>query len=101
MNDEDVKDVKTIEQIIKKCRKNDKKHVKVVFGTIDKVSLHPSYGVPQMNFDQLNVVRHHIHQIKGLKCQHYANGNGISCTRLFIKANATKHFTKILQQRQD
>ena len=30
VNDEDVKDVKTIEQIIKKCRKNDKKYVKVV-----------------------------------------------------------------------
>ena len=40
MNDEDVKDVKTRDQIIKKCRKSDKKYVKVVFETIENSKRH-------------------------------------------------------------
>ena len=52
VNGEEVKDVKTVEKIIKKCRKSADIYIRVVFGTIDKVPLHPTHGVPQIHFDQ-------------------------------------------------
>ena len=102
VNNEKVKDVKTIEQIIQKCRKSNQKHVKVVFGTIEKVSLHPTYGVPQMHFDQLNVIAHHLHQMKGHECHNCTDPTGMKCVAHVKKAKSAQRFTRrVLQQRQD
>ena len=102
MNDEKVKDIKAIEQIIKKYRKSNQKHVKVVFGTIEKVSLHPTYGVPQMHFDQLNVIAHHLHQMKGHECHNCTHPTGMKCVTHVKKAKSAQRFTRrVLQQRQD
>ena len=60
-----IKQKSDVTYLIKKSRKLKATDVKVIFGTIDKIPLHPSYGVPQMHFDQLNVVAHHLHQMKG------------------------------------
>ena len=102
VNGEDISDVKNVEKIIRRSRKNGDTHVVVVFGTIGKVPLHPTYGVPQMHFDQLNVIAHHLHQMKGYECQHCTDRTGMKCEAHVNKAKSAQRFTRrVLQQRQD
>ena len=102
INGEMIKDVKTVEQIIRTGKKSGKKDITVVFGTMDKISLHPSHGVPQMHFDQLNVVAHHLHQMKGYECNDCTDKTGMKCEAHIKKAKSAKRFTRrVLQQRQD
>ena len=65
VNDVPVSTISEVEKIINKMRQHNKNTVTITFGTIEKVPIHPSYGVPQIHFDQLNVIAHHLHELKG------------------------------------
>ena len=54
---------------VKQCQGIFKTHpqgtnITIVFGTIQKVNLHPDNGIPMMYFDQLNTIGQHLHDMK-------------------------------------
>jgi len=65
--------VKTIKDVIRTIRnlkmKSEKKKLKdrvvhLIFRTLEKTSIHPQKGIPQMFYDQLNVVAKHQYELK-------------------------------------
>ena len=55
-----------------------------------------------MYFDQLNVIAHHLHQMKGHECQGCNDKTGMNCVAHVKKSKSAQRFTRrVLQQRQD
>ena len=44
---------------IQKAQKNSKGQMTLIFAPIEKVTMHPQHGIPQMFSDQLNVIAEH------------------------------------------
>ena len=49
---------------IKKESQKKNKRIKLTFSLMIKVSMHPQTGIPLMYHDQLNIVCHHLEDIK-------------------------------------
>ena len=91
-----------VENAVKEAQTKQVATIDIDFGTIDKVPLHPSYGVPQLHFDQLNVIAHHLHDMNGFTCPDCTNADATSCPQVIAKAASSPRFTRrILQQHQD
>ena len=72
-NEMPVKLLQEIHQALKASKLLNKlKDVKVTFSTIDQQSIHPQHGVPQMYYDQLQVIAQHIFDIQHLADIHPA-----------------------------
>ena len=55
-----------------------------------------------MHFDQLNVIAHHLHQMKGQEFPNCTDQKGMKCVAHVKKVKSAQRFTRrILQQRQD
>ena len=52
-----------VSEKIRVARQANKEHVTITFGR-PQMSATTSEGIPQMHFDQLNVVAHHLHTMK-------------------------------------
>ena len=64
INDTPITSTQQIETIIRSLRKEKCKSVNITFATMKKTSVHPEKGIPQLYFDQLRCIAHHIHDIK-------------------------------------
>ena len=61
--------VKTKGEIIEQievCKLAKLKHVEITFSTMEKQGLHPQHGVPQLYYDQLQLIAQHIFEIQHL-----------------------------------
>ena len=102
VNDVPVTTIPEVEQIIKNMRINKESKVTIIFGTVDKVPIHPSYGVPQIHFDQLNVIANHLHELKGNQLPDCNNGHTSTSIPTISKAQSTPRFTRrFLKQQKD
>jgi dUTP pyrophosphatase len=61
-----VKTKQDIIQTIQKFRNQNKNSITIQFATIDKQSIHPQMGLPQLYHDQLNVIAEHLWALKNL-----------------------------------
>ena len=57
-------DVKTISDVERQIKASINSPVSITFGTMDKISMHPQDGVPQLYFDQLHKIGEHLFQLK-------------------------------------
>ena len=64
INDVPVDNLLQIKQSIEALLKLKLKDIKVTFSTIDRQSMHPQYGIPQIYHDQLGIVAQHIFDIQ-------------------------------------
>ena len=102
VNDVPVSTISEVEKIINKMRQHNKNTVTITFGTIEKVPIHPSYGVPQIHFDQLNVIAHHLHELKGHPLSDCNNEHFNICIPKINKVESTPRFTRrYLKQQKD
>jgi hypothetical protein len=62
-----VKTKQDIIQTIQKFRNQNKNSITIQFATIDKQSIHPQMGLPQLYHDQLNVIAEHLWALKNQK----------------------------------
>jgi deoxyuridine 5'-triphosphate nucleotidohydrolase len=64
VNDIPVTTITEIKAQIKKARAMNETSIKIGFSTINKQSMHPQKGIPQLYHDQLNIIGQHLYDIK-------------------------------------
>ena len=110
INDEPVKSKVDIIKAIASSRLLKMKDIKITFSTLDRQSLHPQLGIPQLYHDQMHIIAQHITNIQQEQkfLQELTDGNAIpfqsSTTRFNINKLKKKHNTftlKELKKRDD
>ena len=81
-NDTNISSINDLKTLIAASRKNGNKTISVTFSTVERQSMHPVYGVPQLQHDQLNIMAQHLQNIKEeINTQRFINGDdGITPT---------------------
>ena len=57
-------DVENLHDIRRHISNSSKDYISIIFGTMDKLSMHPQSGVPQLYFDQLHKIGEHLFHLK-------------------------------------
>ena len=108
-----VKTKQDIIQTIQKFRNQNKDSITIQFATIDKQSIHPQMGLPQLYHDQLNVIAEHLWALKNLpewseNVKNAIESNSINISDKTMKRLAINKITKqkkltrrILKQQDD
>ena len=88
-----------VKNAVKETRTKQVATIDIDFRTIDNVLLHLSYGVPQLYFDQLNVISHYLHAMNDFMCPDCNNIDETAYPPVIANANYSPRFTqRILQQ---
>ena len=88
--------IQQFQEELNKIRQNHRKHCHITIAHEEINNIHTSEGVPQLHFDQLNAIAHHLHAIrhntdswtslepcpKDEDAEHYATINGIVPVKL-------------------
>ena len=64
INDKPVTSVDDVKQIIRECRDKGDSSITIHFALIDTIAIHTEKGLPQMFYDQLNVVGKHLFELR-------------------------------------
>ena len=64
INETNVHSIDDVQQAIKQCRERGDKTLKLHFAIIDTIAIHTEKGLPQLFFDQLNVVSKHLFELR-------------------------------------
>jgi deoxyuridine 5'-triphosphate nucleotidohydrolase len=64
VNDRHIDNIADVKEEIAKSRSSDHPHITVTFAIIDTVPIHAEKGLPQLFFDQLNVIGKHLFDLK-------------------------------------
>ena len=60
VNGDPVSTVSDYEDKVEQVRQQGAKEIEIGFATVEKASMHPQLGVPQLYHDQLNVIGEHL-----------------------------------------
>ena len=53
-----------LQQLILTSRNNNEKLANITFSTVEKQSMHPVHGVPQLDHEQLNIIANHLDELR-------------------------------------